>query len=324
MQTSHALCLIGGLVFVCGCANESGSPQTSSSQASPTSSQTRVTPTAEHDSPPAQPHLQDRSTSERVDSRLKTPQSPLTLLGPYGTLNWSDTLLSALRKVRRIEGASDVELLLLHRNLPAADFDGPGKLHAWMKSIFGQTMTYRTEYIHNDPSLPRPVYAIGAKLEAKSLSLVGVDYSLRVTFTSERGLVVTNPEQVQRQSAEFFGEEFTDDVPLVLSEVELSPIGLVSPEAHREIIDLLMEKYGPLRVETDYALDFDQIYLNLTFRDAEENSIDLYPGGKLTYRNGLVHGEHKLADIYEEHRNTFSETERKSRARGRPDAGNDL
>ncbi|MBX3436174.1 MAG: hypothetical protein KF861_01700 [Planctomycetaceae bacterium] len=254
------------------------------------------------------------------------PQSDAALpLPPFGKFQWTDTLGEAITKARKIEGAAPVEVVLLHRRLPAESFDGEGRIRRWLGGLIAETQTYHRQFQRQSSALPRPYFDVGAVIEAKNLSLVGVPFVLKVTFTCEPGLIVLDPARVRKQSAEFFGPEIPDDVPLVLSQVELLPSGVVSPEAHREIIDTLLQKYGPLRIKNPAGDDINSPYLNLTFRDANGDQLDLYPGGRLLYRNGAVHRDQgNLAERFREHQHDHDEQQRKARTRKQPDTLKDL
>ncbi|MGD9853389.1 MAG: hypothetical protein AB7U20_00400 [Planctomycetaceae bacterium] len=271
--------------------------------------------------PPGEPAV----SAQPLDESLPEGKAAALRLEPFGKFLWRDTLQEAIAKARQIDGATNVDVILLHRRLPAAQFDGPGRLERWLKGLFAESTAYRTQFLRTPPALPRPYYDVGAQIEAKPLSLVGVNFLLKVTFISEPGLIVADPQQVRRQSQEFFGANAADDAPLLLSQVELLPSGVVSPEAHREIIDTLLAKYGPLRVKNPSGVDLGQSYLGLTFRDASDNTLDLYPGGRLFYRNGEVHREQgSLAERFREHQHTFEEQQRKGRAEKKSGTLNDL
>jgi hypothetical protein len=261
-------------------------------------------------------------------------QSKSPLLTPLGGVNWHDSFQQALRKVEQLPGVTDVSATLVHRRVPAGALQGEQGLQNWFGRLFAEGAQYRRLFIERDPVVPRPIYTLGgtgvAILEANSLQLAGVSCRLKVHFTIEKGLMIADPQRVTRQTSEFFGPQSDVDVPLVLNSLEVLPASTVSPHAYLEIARSLMQKYEPLR--TNLAafpkIDLDDpgvgYLFSLSFADAAGNTLELYPGGKLLYRNGETQGDHSLGERYRQRKVELEEQSRRQRIAPGRDLLNDL
>lgn len=226
---------------------------------------------------------------------------------PFGGLAWDDSFLTVIEKVQKIPGISEVTVHLMERRVPGQQLAGKG-LATWMAGLYAQTEAYRTNFMLKHPLIDKPVLTpakTSLAIEGKSTSIAGLKFRVRVQFSSEKGLVLSDPERAVRQSVEFLGPNPPQYVPLVISSVELFPEEVVSPEAYRQIGESLLEKYGTIRNRVpQFTPDFSDerrgYLVQLSFTDAEGNTLDLYPGGKIMYRNGQVQGKASLEELYKQ------------------------
>ncbi len=266
------------------------------------------------------PLLPATPAASNAPQGVPTASENAVLLAPFGGLAWEDTFLTVLAKVQEIPGATQVTGHLMERQLPAERLAGDG-LRTWLAGLFAESESYRTSYLEKHPLLDRPVFRGGAtavNIQAQSLSIAGLKYRMKVQFSAEKGLILVAPKRAEKQSVEFFGPQPMDYVPLIINHVELFPVDLVSPGASREIADSLMEKYGSIRkpgprFPVDYTDQERGHLVTIEFEDRAGNTLNLYPGGKLMYRNALVLGDDSLAQIFQNRAAQQQEEQRKNR-----------
>lgn len=173
---------------------------------------------------------------------------------PFGGIAWSDTPLQVLEKMRKIEGVTNIYILVNESNSHEINLLGvhdPKSLVTALRDARGLSVDVAT-YI--DPTgrqrkYPDPTSWLEPAFVASPITIAGMSFNLQVQFAVSAGLALKSPQNVLTDSESGY------DLPLVVDTVGLSAAyrapyphndpGISSlPPKFKKLCDILVAKYS--------------------------------------------------------------------------------